>query len=596
MEHSLTKESTPSLSTNELFLGSSSKKRLNQWLATGICGNDISSSCLYVSAIAAVFAGVLAPVVLLLVVFLLYLYKKVYTEVVEALPLNGGTYNCLLNSTSKFAAALSACMTILSYIATAVISSKTAVEYLHTVYPTVSVLEGTLFVLGFFAALAIIGITESAVVALTIFIFHMSTLTAFCIFGFVNMPTDFHIFKENLGTLPMGEDLLVAICLGFSAALLGISGFESSANFVEEQDVGVFRKTLRNMLIAVAIFNPLISVLSLNLLPLDQIIFHKDYLLSEMAHLMGGNTFKMIIVLDAAAVLSGAVLTSFVGVTGLVQRMALDQCLPQFLLKKNRRGTSHRIIISFFLLCSSILLVTGGRLLSLAGVYTISFLGVMTLFGIGNILLKIRRKELKRTYRAGWITILVAITATSLGMLGNVIIDYTNLLYFLQYFIPTVLLVVLMYLRIPILKTVLQLLNNLMTRFLLWRSTVMDRITTITEQKVILFTRGGKLGLLHSAFNYIIKNESSRSVVVIHLYNHPEQNEEGHIKDSLKPLGEIFPMLKVQLVVRKGKFGPEIIDGVSKEFNVPVNNIFIGAPEEKHTFSIKDLGGVRVIF
>jgi amino acid transporter len=596
MEHSLTKESTPSLSTNELFLGSSSKKRLNQWLATGICGNDISSSCLYVSAIAAVFAGVLAPVVLLLVVFLLYLYKKVYTEVVEALPLNGGTYNCLLNSTSKFAAALSACMTILSYIATAVISSKTAVEYLHTVYPTVSVLEGTIFVLGFFAALAIIGITESAVVALTIFIFHMSTLTAFCIFGFVNMPTDFHIFKENLGTLPMGQDLLVAICLGFSAALLGISGFESSANFVEEQDVGVFRKTLRNMFIAVAIFNPLISVLSLNLLPLDQIIFHKDYLLSEMAHLMGGNTFKMIIVLDAAAVLSGAVLTSFVGVTGLVQRMALDQCLPQFLLKKNRRGTSHRIIISFFLLCSSILLVTGGRLLSLAGVYTISFLGVMTLFGIGNILLKIRRKELKRTYRAGWITILVAITATSLGMLGNVIIDYTNLLYFLQYFIPTVLLVVLMYLRIPILKTVLQLLNNLMTRFLLWRSTVMDRITTITEQKVILFTRGGKLGLLHSAFNYIIKNESSRSVVVIHLYNHPEQNEEGLIKDSLKPLGEIFPMLKVQLVVRKGKFGPEIIDGVSKEFNVPVNNIFIGAPEEKHTFSIKDLGGVRVIF
>jgi amino acid transporter len=596
IEKTLKAESALSSPTNELFLGSSPKKRLNQWLATGICGNDISSSCLYVSAIAAVFAGILAPVVLLLVVFLLYLYKKVYTEVVEALPLNGGTYNCLLNSTSKFAAALAACMTILSYIATAVISSKTAVEYLHTIYPTFSVLEGTIFVLGFFAMLAIIGITESAVVALTIFIFHMSTLTAFCVLGFVSMPTDFHIFKGNLGTLPMGEDLLVAVCLGFSAALLGISGFESSANFVEEQDLGVFRKTLRNMLIAVAIFNPLISVLSLNLLPLDKIVLHKDYLLSEMAHLMGGNTFKIIIVLDAAAVLSGAVLTSFVGVTGLVQRMALDQCLPQFLLKKNLRGTSHRIILSFFLLCSSILLVTGGNLLSLAGVYTISFLGVMTLFGIGNILLKIRRKELKRTYRAGWITIFVAITATSLGMLGNVIIDYKNLLYFMQYFVPTVLLVVLMYLRIPILKTVLQLLNNLMTRILLWRSTVIDRITTITEQKVILFTRGGKLGLLHSAFNYIIKNESSRSVVVIHLYNHPEQNEEGPIRDSLKALGDIFPMLKVQLVVKKGKFGPEIIDGVSKEFNVPVNNIFIGAPEEKHTFSIQDLGGVRVIF
>jgi amino acid transporter len=596
MGHSLTKETTLAPTPKELLSGSSPKKRLNQWLATGICGNDISSSCLYVSAIAAVFAGVLAPVVLLLIVFLLYLYKKVYTEVVEALPLNGGTYNCLLNSTSKFAAALAACMTILSYIATAVISSKTAVEYLHTIYPTFSVIEGTICVLGFFAMLAIVGITESAVVALTIFIFHMVTLTAFCVLGFVSMPTDFHIFKGNLGTLPMGEDLLVATCLGFSAALLGISGFESSANFVEEQDVGVFRKTLRNMLIAVAIFNPLISVLSLNLLPLDQIIFHKDYLLSEMAHLMGGSTFKMIIVLDAAAVLSGAVLTSFVGVTGLVQRMALDQCLPQFLLKKNRRGTSHRIIIAFFLLCSSIMLVTGGSLLSLAGVYTISFLGVMTLFGIGNILLKIRRKELKRTYRAGWITILVAITATSLGMLGNVIIDYTNLLYFLQYFIPTVLLVVLMYLRIPILRGVLQVLNNLMTRILLWRTKIIDKITAITDQKVMLFTRGGDLGRLNTAFNYIMKNESSRSVIVLHLYNHPEQNKEQDIQDSLDTLKKIYPRLQSNLVVRKEKFDSEIIDAVSKEFHVPVNNIFIGAPEEKHSFSIQDLGGVRVIF
>ena len=596
MGDNVTSETVPTPTPEELFFGSAPKKRLNQWLATGICGNDISSSCLYVSAIAAVFAGVLAPVVLLAVVILLYLYKKVYTEVVEALPLNGGTYNCLLNSTSKFAAALAACMTILSYIATAVISSKTAVEYLHSIYPTFGVIEGTIIVLGIFAVLAIIGITESAVVALTIFIFHMSTLTAFCILGFVSLPSDFHIFKGNLATLPVGEDLLIAVCLGFSAALLGISGFESSANFVEEQDVGVFRKTLRNMLIAVAIFNPLISVLSLNLLPLDKIVLHKDYLLSEMAHIMGGNTFKLIIVIDAAAVLSGAVLTSFVGVTGLVQRMALDQCLPQFLLKKNRRGTSHRIIISFFVLCSSILLVTQGNLLSLAGVYTISFLGVMTLFGIGNILLKIRRRELKRTYRAGWMTIFVAITATSLGMMGNVIIDYKNLLYFMHYFIPTVFLVVLMYMRIPILRTILQLLNNLMTRILLWRTTIIDHITSIIEQKVILFARGGNLGRLNTAFNYIMHNESSRSVIVFHLYNQPEYNKEKYLAESLKTLHEIFPLLKTQLVAREGKFGAEIINSVSKEFGVPVNNIFIGAPEEKHSFSIQDLGGVRVIF
>ncbi len=590
------KASNPLPSTEELFVGPAPRKRLNQWLATGICGNDITSSCLYVSALAAVFAGVLAPVVLLLVVFVLYLYKKVYTEVVEALPLNGGTYNCLLNCTSKFAAALAACMTILSYMATAVISSKTAVDYVFSVFPSFGVIEGTILVLAVFATLAIIGITESAVVALTIFIFHMSTLTTFCIFGFLSLPADFHILFDNLKTLPVGEDLLVAIALGFSAALLGISGFESSANFVEEQDVGVFRKTLRNMLVAVGIFNPLTSILSLCLMPLAKIVLFKTYLLSEMAYQMGGQTFKMIVVLDAAAVLSGAVLTSFVGVTGLVQRMALDQCLPQFLLIKNRRGTCHRIIIIFFLLCSSILIVTKGSLLSLAGVYTISFLGVMTLFGLGNILLKLKRKELKRTYRAPWGVILLAIIATSLGMLGNVIIDKQNLVFFLEYLVPTILLVLLMYLRIPILRTVLQVLNNLMSSILVWRTVVIDNITAITDQRVILFTRAVGLRRLHTAFNYIEKNESSRSVVVIHLYSNPGKNEEASLKESLKTIGEIFPMLKLELVVRQGKFGPEIIDEVSKEFDVAKNNIFIGAPEEKHAFSIQNLGGVRVIF
>ncbi len=596
MESSEQIEPTETGTPRELFFGTAHRKRLSQWLATGICGNDITSSCLYVSAIAAVYAGVLAPVVLLMVVGVLYLYKKVYTEVVEALPLNGGTYNALLNCTSKFAAALAACMTILSYIATAVISAKTAAEYLHTVFPSFGTMEGAIIILGVFATLAIIGITESAVVALTIFIFHMSTLTVFCALGFINLPTDLHIFKANLSTLPVGKDLLIAVSLGFSAALLGISGFESSANFVEEQDVGVFRKTLRNMLIAVAIFNPLVSILSLNLLPLAEIVEHKYYLLSEMAQLMAGPTLKLIIVLDATAVLSGAVLTSFVGVTGLVHRMALDQVLPQFFLKKSRRNTSHRIIITFFLLCSSILLVTKGSLLSLAGVYTISFLGVMTLFGLGNILLKTRRNELKRTFRAGWLTIIFAIIATCAGMVGNVFIDHWNLVYFLQYFVPTVLLVVLMYLRIPILRATLQVLNNAMTKVLVWRTQIIDQITAITEQRVVLFARGGDLRRLHTAFDYIVNNESSRSLVIFHLYSNPGESYEEDLKKSLEALEEIYPMLKVRLVVREGKFGPKVIYDVSEEFGVPTNNIFIGAPEEKHSFSIQDLGGVRVIF
>ena len=261
----------------------------------------------------------------------------------------------------------------------------------------------------------------------------------------------------------------------------------------------------------------------------------------------GGQILADMVIVDAVAVLSGAVLTSFVGVTGLVRRMALDQCFSQvpFAVKSKRDPPSHhhRLLI----LCSSILLVTRGNLLNLAGVYTLSFLGVMTLFAFGNILLKIKRRELKRTYRAGWLTVLAAMGATSVGIIGNVTIDYRNFFFFLDYFVPTVLLVIAMYLRIPIMKEILSLANALMTKVLLFRTSIIDKITQITNQRVILFTRGGRLDRLNDAFRYIIKNESSRNVVLVHLYNRKEDNEEKAIQEALVALKQVFPAFNVEL-------------------------------------------------
>ena len=91
-------------------------------------------------------------------------------------------------------------------------------------------------------------------------------------------------------------------------------------------------------------------------------------------------------------VLSGAVLTSFVGVSGLIKCMALDRIWPQFSRKKNCWGASYIILTIFFALCVSILAITQGELETLAGVYTTSFLAVMAFFVIGNFLLKVGDK------------------------------------------------------------------------------------------------------------------------------------------------------------------------------------------------------------
>lgn len=51
-----------------------------------------------------------------------------------ALPVNGGAYNALLNTTTKGIAALAACLTLLSYVATAVVSGTEACAYVKSLW------------------------------------------------------------------------------------------------------------------------------------------------------------------------------------------------------------------------------------------------------------------------------------------------------------------------------------------------------------------------------------------------------------------------------------------------------------------------------
>ena len=220
--------------------------KLGEWRANAICGNDITSSCLYVSALCIIVAGPYAPIALLTVAAVLFLFRKVYAEVGSALPLNGGTYTVLLNTTNKTVAAGAACLTILSYIATAVISANEAMHYAHNLVHGLPIIAATIVLLGLFACLTLWGITESAAVALGIFVFHIVTLVLLSLVVGFAVLRDSAVLLDNFAT-PTPGGFFKALFVGFGAAMLGISGLESSANFIEEQEPGVFPKTLRNM-------------------------------------------------------------------------------------------------------------------------------------------------------------------------------------------------------------------------------------------------------------------------------------------------------------------------------------------------------------
>jgi amino acid transporter len=571
---------------------------LKELPATAICGNDITSSCLYVSALAIVYAGRWAPVALLMVAGVLYLFRSIYAEVIGALPLNGGAYNALLNTTSKFRASLAACLTVLSYMATAVISANEAIRYVHARFSIVPVSAGTIALLASLAILTILGISESSRVATGIFLLHMSTMAILLVAGIVQFAGQgTEILRINLET-PTPGGMTKALFFGFSAAMLGISGFESSANFVEEQAEGVFPKTLRNMWVAVTALNPGMALLALMLVPLGAVARHEDALLAHMAGISGGNWLRLLVSADAALVLGGAVLTSFVGVNGLVQRMALDRCLPQFLLRRNRRGTTHRIIVGFFLLTVSILLITRGELRALAGVYTLSFLSVMVFFGLGNILLKIKRARLARPTRASWPGAVIAIGAVVAGIFGNAVLNPLYLRVFIEYLVPTVLVVSIVLWRIDLLRAGLFVVRQSSG----WiaglagslAKAIRDRIDRINAQQVVFFTRGDNAANLNNALLYVRRNEHPKRVKIVIAANTPEEVPPRLEKD-LQFLDEVYPDVEIEFVVIEGTFGPELIRQLSKEWGIPTNLMFIGSPGERFPHSLAALGGVRLI-
>ncbi len=580
--------------------------KLNELQATAICGNDISSSCLYVSALTIGIAGFYAPFIFLMVVLVLFVYRKIYGEVVGALPLNGGAYNALLNSSTKFSASLAAGLTILSYMATAVISAFEAMHYLQHIFLNMNVIVATIILLAIFMGLTIAGISESAIVAVVIFIFHLTSLTLLVLSGayfILSHGVDVLIQNVEFG-IPKGIPLKKALVLGFASAMLGISGFESSANFVEEQDKGVFPKTLRNMWIVVSIFNPLIALMALTTLGINDIEANKNTLLSFMGENTGGSWLAWIISIDAVLVLSGAVLTSFVGVSGLMQRMALDRILPQYFLKTNNRGSAYRIIIAFFLLCISILFVTQGEVTILAGVYSISFLSVMLLFSIGNILLKTKRARLPRPVRASFLGLAFSIVAVSIAIYGNINMPneegkLVNFPTFLSYFLPTMTVLIIMLNRVAIIRMILyavSYLSNRFRKFVLLTNMRLHKIENkINSQEFVFFTKGDKIDVLRKVMQYVENNEETHKLKVVHVLPEGEEIKDNFLVD-LDVLDRAYPEIKIEFEsIRNRVFSPELIDELSEEWDIPKNFMFISSPSEKFPYSITELGGVRLI-
>lgn len=591
-----------------------SKHNLSEWNATAISGNDIMSSVLFTAGLTTAKAGKLAPVAQAMVVIVIYCMRWVQEEVMSAIPLNGGFYSAILNSSSKRVAAIAAIFSILSYLATGVVCGVAAFNYLNTLV-AVPVVVSTVGMLLVFALLCLMGIAESATVALVFFVVHLATLTLLCITSIVYAAQHPSIFMDNMHTaIPditaLGHaipgNVFTALFYGYGTAMLGVTGFESSSQYVEEQAPGVFPKTLRNMWMLSSVYNIAFAFLSLAVVPQADIITHQDILLAYMGKITAGYWLQVLVSVDAFIVLAGAVLTSYVGITGLVQRLAIDRVLPRILARRNScRGTTHYIILAYFLVASSLVVAMNGQISGLSGVFAFAFLGVLLSFVVGCFLLKLNRVQIPRQTTSSWINCLFCLVMLALCFLANALGDPATFRYFVLYYFAIGAIAFLMLERVWMLKAVL----DLTRRFQEWRRSeqepqalttevvgsiaVAKTIEKIKRTPTIFFCKAPNLPKINQAIAYVMQNEQTYCMRLVHV-SEPDARIPPEFAEIVCLFDHIYPLLKIDFVSISGAFDPPMIEWIAAHLGVPTNMMFMRQPATAAMHAISS-AGVRII-
>ncbi|KAH9120730.1 hypothetical protein AeMF1_007228, partial [Aphanomyces euteiches] len=501
--------------------------------------------------------------------------------------------------------------------------------------------------------LMLVGIHESAIVATTIFVFHITTLSILSVACLIYTIQHPEIIQRNYvnATYPdidfMGNAVQgsvgTALFFGFGAAMLGVTGFETSSNFVEEQKPGVFRKTMRNMWSISSFFNILLAVLCFGVLKMDGpdgIVANQNYVLAQMGVTAAGKWAQWLVVIDSFVVLSGAVLTAYVGINGLMRRLASDRVVPALFMQKNKwRGTCHWIILSFFAIATSLVLVLDANQTQVAGVYTYSFLSLMFLFGSGCIMLKLKRQDIPRDIKAPWWCCLLGMALVFCGFMANLLGNPKTLMYFVSYFAFVLVVVFAMLERVFILR-VLVVITNLLFKDKKDRQPVeqvfqdedhsshssrqsyaddvvkktlvhapslerengkvsglVSSIKAIKNAPVVFFIKDADLTTLNKAILYVRANELTHNLRFIHVY--PETTVAAletvsQLKEMIAMFDCVYPKLQLDFYSIVGAFEPATIEWISQKYNIPTNMMFLKQPSNVESKAVSTYG-VRVI-
>jgi amino acid transporter len=396
------------------------------WRASAIVLSDLASSAYYAGGDAEKVIGKSAPWFILAVMLFSYAVRALYIES-SAMFVRGGVYRVVKEAMGGTLAKFSVSALLFDYVLTGPISAVSAGQYLagfvediarYLHHPMVfsedhfSAAFAVLIVLYFWWK-NIQGIHESSQKALQIMVITtvmVVLLIIWCTITVLHSPVQLPPNPLHPGVVPLTKESLgwlhgtwishltwIILFVGFGHSVLAMSGEETLAQVnreIEHPKLKNLEKTGLVIFIYSLLFTSLVSFFAVMIIP-DKV--RPEYfanLIGGIAmYLVGPTTLKLLfhgfVVLVGVLILAGAQNTSIVGANGVLNRVAEDGVLTSWFQKpQSKYGTSYRIINLIAILQLLTIVLSGGNVYVLAGLYAF---GVIWSFALKSLAVLVLR-------------------------------------------------------------------------------------------------------------------------------------------------------------------------------------------------------------
>src|SRR5215831_2567203 len=383
-------------------------RQLTWFLAWAVVFCDIGTSVYYVPGILYGHVKNATPFFVLLTTGGFILLALKYIEISWRNPEGGGVVTITTKAFGPMWGCLGGMLITVDYFLTTAISAVSGFQYIGSAFPF---LDNYIIVLscvgvGILAALNIIGIRESATVALVM------ALAAFVI-NLVVIGASFSTMNAEqwqtvANHLSLGKEVSsYELVVGFGAAWLAFSGLESISQLSPAMRFPLRRTTRFAMTAAIIMTSPVLTALSVGLLP-DQIkATQSERFISELGGIIGGFGLKLAVVLTASSLLLFASNTAIIGSYHVFLALARQGFLPKILELRNRAfNTPHIAVLIATSVPALLILLTQGQLLLLGDMYAFGLLGA---FFFSSLSLDAIRWRLGRRDLGFWIGVLTTL-------------------------------------------------------------------------------------------------------------------------------------------------------------------------------------------